>query len=154
MVPYKLFLDICHFCILREKIGHIISCTGKIAFFSKICVFNNDFVLQKWSFNFYIIIRKRVRPLQIVPRGLSHSIIWEKNAKSFCHCWDRLFWKVWISTSYVLRNDHIACTKPVTLPSGPLWIVPWHFSCSILREIIGQFFSFGKVAFFLQPHSS
>ena len=71
-------------CVILDysrKIGEIFFPPENVAFFSKICVFNNELVLQKWYFYLYIIIRKPIGPLQIVPivvRSLSHSIIREE----------------------------------------------------------------------------
>ena len=47
------------------------------------------------------------------------------------------------------KNDHIDCTILVEKHCGPLYIVHWHFLCSIMREKNGEFFSFlGKSVFF------
>ena len=48
-------------------------------------------------------------------------------------------------------NDLVTSTVNVRSPSGPLWIIPWGRSHSIMPEKIGQnLFFTGKIAFFFQ----
>ena len=87
------------YSIIREK-GQNLFFTGKIAFFSKLCVFKqplrcyrNDHITST------LILGLLFGPLSIMFWGLSHSIKREKNRPKVCQLAESIFWKVWFSNS-------------------------------------------------------
>ena len=124
--------------------------TGKIAFFQKF-VFNNlwdsqNFVLITSA----VIVRLPPGPLKSVPWGLSYSIKREKGQNLFFTGKIAFFSKqcVFEQPLRCYRIDPITSTVIVGLPFGPLPIVFWGFSHSILREKAGQTFITGQKVFF------
>ena len=87
------------------------------------------------------LVRKPLRSLQIVHWCLSYWIKREKIGQIFLSLERlRFFEKIESRILRSWRNDDFACTILVKIPSGPLFFVHWHLSCSILREKVGQIF--------------
>ena len=117
----------------------------KIAlFFKNLCFqqplrcYRNDLITSA------VIVRIPFGPLQIVPWGVSHSIIREKRGqnlffsgkfafffKNLCFQQPRRSWRFELVTCTVVAR------KP-TIPCGPLYIVRWGLSYSIIRPKLGQ----------------
>ena len=116
--------------------------TGKIAFFSKVCVFQQ--LLRCYGSDLRTctkIVGVLFGPLQTVPWVLSASIIREKKAKTFFSLERLLFFSKLCVFQQLLRcyrSDVITSTVIVGIPFEPLQIVPWGLSHSIIRERMGQ----------------
>ena len=98
-----------------------------------------------------VFVETPVGHLQIVPPGLPHASTREKWKKIFCHRENCLFLESLLLDFFrSSRNDHIfACTLLVKIHSGQLQTVPWHLSCSILREKkASKYFSRERLPFF------
>ena len=125
-----------------------------LPFFSKICF------QQPLEFLKFDLITSAVK-LKL-PRGLLQSVLWDlsysitrfyekKRPKSFFHWKDCLFFSKLCVFKQPLRCykiDLISSRVNVGLPFGPLPIVFWGLSHSIIREKTGQLFVTGQKAFF------
>ena len=128
--------------------------TGKIAFFSKVWVFQQLLRCYRSDLRTCTkIVGILFGPLQIVPWGLSHSIIREKMAKTFFSLERLLFFSKLCVFQQLLRcyrSDVITSTVIVRIPFGPLQNVPWGLSHSIIREKGPKSFFHWKVCLFFQ----
>ena len=140
--------------IIREKIGHIVFFTGNIAFFSKICVFSNHLGLKKCSYGFYNKCQNSFWILTNCPWGLSHSILREKIGHNIFFIGNiAIFFKslCFQKPQRSLKSSLISSRVTTRKSFGPLQIVPWGLSHSIIREKIGhKVFFTGNIAFFFK----
>ena len=145
---HNLFPEVCHTRLYEKEKAKIIS-YWKDCFFSKICVFQQP----PRCYRSDLITSTKVvgipfAPLQIVPWALSHSITRGMWPKSFVTRKTAFFEKFGSRLLRSWSNDHIACKGLVKIPCVLISVVPWHLSCSILREKLGQnLFFTRKIAF-------
>ena len=134
----------------RKKEATIFYFTGKVAFFSKVCVFNNLLGPDKCYCKFHSNCQTSLWTLTIVSWGLSQSMIRWKSAKNFCHREKSLFLKCFFYRPLrSQRSDIIIWTIIVKILCGPLQVVHWRLSFSIKGENLGQNLFFTRmIAFF------
>ena len=138
--------------VLPEKVGQNLFFNGKITFFSKTCVFNNSLLLQKLSYDLYsncqitlwTLINCALRFVTIENRR-------KNSPKSFLH-WNfcLLFFKKLCLQQRLrcYRNDLDIFIVNVSIPWGPLFIVPWGLSHLIMRKKRPKTFIYWKNCFF------
>ena len=119
-----------------RKKGQNFFFTGKIAFFSKLCVFQQ--LLRCYRSNVIastVLVRIPFGPLKNVLGGLSHSIIREKGPKSFFHWKVCLFFQKFVFNNLLdfLKFDLNTSAVKFNLPRGLLESVHWDLSYSITR---------------------
>ena len=139
--------------IIREK-GQNLFFTGNFAFFFK-NLFSTTFrVFKIWSYYFRSetqITSWTLTKCSLRLVILDNSIIWEKRAKIFFFTRKVAFFSklcVFKQPLRCYRIDLTSSTVIVGLPFGPLPIVFWGLSHSIIREKTGQIFVTGQKAFF------
>ena len=137
-----------------RKFGQNLFSTGKFAFFSKTCVYNNLLVLQKWSCIFHTKCQNTLWTLVNCPlRFATLDNARKKTPKSFIYWKFCVFFKIFCFQQPLrcYRNGLVTSTVFVKKIRRPFWIVPWGLSHSILREKIGQkLFLAGKIALFFK----
>ena len=149
MCPYEFFRDICHYRYQDKKYATIFF-LGKLAFFIKKICFQQPLLCYRIDLmTSTVFVRTYFRPLQNVPLCLSCSIIREEIGH-ILESQERwlVFEKFGTRLLRSSKNHHIAGTKLVNWPCVPLWVVPWHLSCSISRQKIRHNFFAGKTCFF------
>ena len=140
---------------LREKTGQKLFFTGKFAFFfQSLCFqqplrfYSNDLVTST------VNVRSPSGPLWIIPWGRSHSIMPEKIGQNLFFTGKIAFFFQSLCFQHPFRfyrNDLVTSTVIVKSPCGPLWIIPWGVSHSIIGEQLGhKLFFTGKFAFFFK----
>ena len=140
------------YSIIREK-GQNFFSLERLPFFQKF-VFNNLLDFLKFD-----LITSAVK-LKL-PRGLLQSVLWDLHTRKLDYMRKKdqnLFFtrKIAFSSKFCVfkqpprcyRIDLISSTVIVGLPFGPLPIVFWGLSHSIIREKTGQTFVTGQKAFF------
>ena len=141
--------------ILRRKLRHnftfpeIFACFKNLFFQQPLRCYRNNFMTNT------AFVRKPLRSLQIVHWCLSYWIRREKIGQILLSLERQHFFeKIGSRLLRSWRNDEFACTILVKIPSGPLYFVHWHLSCSILREKVGQIFLHWKYCLFSKVYVS
>ena len=119
-----------------RKKGQNFFFTGKIALFSKLCVFQQ--LLRCYRSDVItstVLVQITFGPLKNVPGGLSHSIIRQKGPKSFFHWKVCLFFQKLVFNNLLdfLKFDLNTSAVKLNLPRGLLQSVHSDLSYSITR---------------------
>ena len=118
-----------------------------LAFFWRLCVFNNLLGPRKCSYKFQSSCQNSSwTPIKSSLIFVTLEDTRKNGPKTFVFVETAKFWNVCFYRLLRSRaNDLIICTKNVKKPFGPLlslFLVPWRFLCSIKREKLGQSFFF------------
>ena len=139
--------------IIGEQLGHKLFFTGKFAFFFQKIVFSTTSpVLQKWSCNFHsscqntlwILINCFLRLVTLDSARKKQANIFS-SLESMHFSFENLCFQ---QPLRFYRNDLVTSTVSVRSPCGPLWIIPWGLSHSIMRENRPKSFLRWKVCVF------
>ena len=132
----------------RKSILHWKCCL----FLQKFMYSATSWVLKKWSFNFNINCQVTFwTPIRCSPTFIMFCDRGRNRRKSILH-WKVAFFFKNLCIQQPLgswRNGLLTSTLIVRLPFGPLQVVVWRLSCSIIREEIGHnLFFTGEISFF------